>query len=136
MNIKGAVLTMNNQEIITAVRNSMYQQIKKSGYASTEQVLIDLKYLSKEDYERWRFGKVDYLERVCKAGLHKLNFILTQMQIYARTAHLKESYTYYKQWGRKNKEKIKLRFTKTGNEFMERRYATRYVSCVQNEKEE
>lgn len=135
MNIKGAVLTMNNQEIITAVRNSMYQQIKKSGYASTEQVLIDLKYLSKEDYEKWRFGKVDYLERVCKAGLHKLNFILSQMQTYARTANLKESFTYYKRWGRKHKETIKLRFTKTGNVIMERRYATRYVACVQNENE-
>jgi hypothetical protein len=128
-------LTMNNQEIISAVHNSMYQQIKKTGYASTEQVLMDLKYLSKEDYEKWRFGKVDYLERVCKAGLHKLNFILSQMQAYARTTHLKESFTYYKRWGRKHKEKIKLRFTKTGNEFMERRYATRYVACTQNENE-
>ena len=126
---------MNNQEIISAVHNSMYQQIKKTGYASTEQVLMDLKYLSKEDKKKWRFGKVDYLERVCKAGLHKLNFILSQMQTYARTANLKESFTYYKRWGRKHKETIKLRFTKTGNVIMERRYATRYVACVQNENE-
>ena len=30
------------------------------------------------------------------------------MQAYARTTHLKESFTYYKRWGRKHKEKIKL----------------------------
>lgn len=125
---------MNNKEIISAVHNSMYQQIKKKGYASTEQVLMDLKYLSKEDYEKWRFGKIDYLERVCKVNLQKLNFILSQMQNYTRAANLKESYTYYKRWGSKHKEKIKLQFTKTGNEFLEHRYATRYVAHIQNEE--
>lgn len=122
---------MNNKEITSAVHNSMYQQVKKNGYATSEQVLIDLKYLSKEDYEKWRFGKVDYLERVCKVNLGKLNFILSQMQSYAKSAHLKESFTYYKQWGKNNKKAIKLRFTKSGNEFMERRYAARYVAIVQ-----
>lgn len=126
---------MNNKEIISSVHNSMYQQIKKTGYATSEQVLIDLKYLSKEDYEKWRFGKIDYLERVCKVNLHKLNFILSQMQAYAKSANLKESYTYYKQWGKKNKDKIKLRFTKTGNEFMEKKYATRYVAKTRNNNE-
>lgn len=86
---------MNNKEIISSVHNSMYQQVKKTGYATSEQVLIDLKYLSKEDYEKWRFGKIDYLERVCKVNLHKLNFILSQMQAYAKSADLKQSYTYY-----------------------------------------
>ena len=126
---------MNNKEIISAVHNSMYQQIKKTGYTTTEQVLIDLKYLSKEDYEKWRFGKIDYLERVCKVNLHKLNFILSQMQAYAKSANLKESYIYYKQWGKKSKDKIKLRFTKTGNEFMEKKYATRYVAKTKNNNE-
>ena len=51
------------------IHNSMYQQLQKNGIAVPVQVLMDLSILSKEDYERWRFGKVDYLERVCKGNL-------------------------------------------------------------------
>ncbi|WP_324293333.1 hypothetical protein [Lacrimispora defluvii] len=60
---------MNNNEIREKIHNSMYQQIQKSGIAMPVQVLMDLSILSKEDYERWRFGKVDYLEHVCKVNL-------------------------------------------------------------------
>ena len=60
---------MNNGELVGKVHNSMYHQIKNSGTAVPTQVLIDLGVLSTVDYERWRFGKVDYLERVCKVNL-------------------------------------------------------------------
>ena len=31
--------------------------------------------LPKQKYEDWRFGRVDYLERVCTVNLRKLSFI-------------------------------------------------------------
>ena len=121
---------MNNSEIIGKVHNSMYQQIKKNGMAVPVQVIIDLGYLSQADYDRWRFGKgVDYLERVCKVNLHKLSFIMKQVRAYAKKNDLKPSFTYYKQWGRKGKKPIKLRFSKYGNEDVEKGYATHYVSA-------
>jgi len=121
---------MNNGEIIGKVHNSMYQQIKKSGMATPVQVIIDLGYLSQADYDRWRFGKgVDYLERVCKVNLHKLSFIMKQVRAYARKNDLRPSWTFYKQWGRKGKKTIKLRFSKHGDEGVEKGYATHYVSA-------
>ena len=120
---------MNNGEIIGKVHNSMYQQLKKSGVATPVQVLVDVGALSAEDLERWRFGKVDYLERVCKVNLHKLAFIIKEVRAYARKNNLKASWTFYKQWGRKGKTPAaKLRFSKTGDESIERGYATHYVS--------
>lgn len=120
---------MNNGEIIGKVHNSMYQQIQKTGMAAPVQVLMDLGYLSASDYENWRFGRVDYLERVCKVNLHKLSFIMKQVRAYARKNNLKPSWTFYKQWGRKEKKPaVKLRFSKYGDEGVERGYATHYIS--------
>ena len=123
------MVIINNGEIIGKVHNSMYQQIQKSGMATPVQVLIDLGVLSPVDHERWRFGQVDYLERVCKVNLHKLSFIMKEVRAYARKNELKASWTYYKQWGRKGKKPaIKLRFSKHRDEGVERGYATHYIS--------
>ena len=120
---------MNNGEIIGKVHNSMYQQIKNNGMATPVQVLMDLGCLSKADYENWRFGRVDYLERVCKVNLHKLSFIMKHVRAYARKNNLKPSWTFYKQWGRKGKKPaVKLRFSKYNDEGVERGYATHYIS--------
>jgi hypothetical protein len=118
---------MNEKETMSAVHNSMYQQILKNGYATTVQVLMDLQIVSKEDFEKWKFGRVDYLERVCKVNLSRLKFILRTMQEYAKKQGLKESFTYYKRWGCKGKDTVKLRFSKSGNETVEKNYATHFV---------
>lgn len=121
---------MNNNEIIGKIHNSMYQQIQKSGIAMPVHVLMDLNILSKEDYERWRFGKVDYLERVCKVNLSKLSFVMGEIRSYAAKNNLKASWTFYKQWGQKQLPHAKkLRFSKSGNEEIEKAYATHYVSA-------
>ena len=120
---------MNNRDIIGKVHNSMYQQIQATGMAAPVQVLMDLGYLSKADYDRWRFGQVDYLERVCKVNLSKLSYIMKEVRAYARKNNQKPSWTFYKQWGRKEKKSpVKLRFSKHGNEDVERGYATHYIS--------
>lgn len=54
----------------------MCQQIKKNGSTTSVQVLMDVGVLSKENYKKWRFGKVDYLERVCNVNLSKLSFVM------------------------------------------------------------
>jgi hypothetical protein len=123
-------MLMNEQEVIGAVHNSMYHQILKNEYATAVQVLMDLKVLSKEDYEKWRFGKVDYLERVCKVNLTRLGLILNSMQDYGKRQGLKESFSYYKRWGNKGKDTVKLRFSKSGIENVEKRYATHFVKIM------
>lgn len=119
---------MDNKEIIRKVHDSMYRQLQKNGVAVPVQVLMDLGVLSVEDHENWRFGQVDYLERVCRINLHKLAGIMKEIRTYARKNSLKASWTFYRQWGRKGKEQtVKLRFSKSGNETIENGYATHYI---------
>jgi hypothetical protein len=118
---------MNNSELKKRVHSAMYTLIKKNGIASPVDVLIEIGVLSKEDCERWRFGKVDYLERVCKINLSKLSTINHEIRVFARKNDLKPSWTYYKRWGVKGKN-IKLRFSKSNGDQIEKLYATHYVS--------
>lgn len=119
---------MNDHELSVKVISSMYTQIKNTGVAIPAQVLMDVGVLSKQDHENWRFGKVDYLERVCKIGLSKLSFIMKTVRKYARENNLKASEAFYKRWGMKDKRKTtKLRFSKTGDENIDKGYATHYV---------
>ena len=124
---------MNNAELIKRVNASMYQQIWRRGYATPVDVLMDTGILSKQKYEDWRFGKVDYLERICTANLMKLSLVLHQMRVYAQKANLKPSFCYYKRWGVKKKggqgkkPVIPLRFSKSENPEIEKWYATHFV---------
>ena len=71
---------MNDKELIGKVHSSMYHQLKKRGYATAVDVLMDLEILSKVNYERWRNGQVPYLEKVCNINLKKLSTILHEMR--------------------------------------------------------
>ena len=83
---------MNDKELIGKVHSSMYQQLKRKGYSTAVDVLMDLGVLSKANCELWRNGKVSYLERVCSINLKKLSTILHEMRVYAKKMSLKPSY--------------------------------------------
>ena len=125
---------MNTPELIKKVNISMSRQCEERGYAAPVDVLIDIGALSKKNYEDWRYGRVDYLERVCTMNLHKLSSVLFQMKTYAKKAGLKPSFCYYKRWGvtkktgQGHKPVIPLRFSKSGDENIERAYATHFVN--------
>ena len=122
---------MNDKELIGVVHSSVYHQCQKRGYAAPVDVLMDIGVLSKENYENWRFGRIPYLEKVCSINLRKLAFVLNQIRSYANKSGYKNSYTFYKQWGRKrdgsNTKTVPLRFSKSGNPIVERAYATHYI---------
>ena len=124
---------MNEKELIGKVHSTVYHQCQRRGYAAPVDVLMEVVVLQKQKYEDWRFGRVDYLERVCTVNLHKLSFIMSQIRAYARKQGLKPSFCYYKQWGVKKKNGqghkpvVPLRFSKSGNAEIEKNYATHYV---------
>jgi len=124
-------MNKNDQQLQVKVHSAMYTLIKEKGIASPAEVFITIGALSTEDYERWRFGKVDYLERVCKINLRKLSFVNHEIRAYARKHDLKPSWTFYKRWGTNRKSNpgntVKLRFSKSGDENIENQYATHYV---------
>ena len=119
-------MNKNDHDLQVKVHSAMYTLIKTKGVASPAEVLIAVGVLSKEDYERWRRGQVDYLERVCKVNLRKLSFINHEIRVYARKHDLKPSWTAYNKWGKG--ENTRLRFSKSGDENVEKLYATHYVS--------
>jgi len=129
---EGGILNKNDHDLQVKVYSAMYFLIKDKGVASPAEVLISIGALSKEDYERWRNGEVDYLERVCKVNLRKLSFINHEIRVYARKHELKPSWTAYNKWGRGNK--TRLRFSKSGDDNIEKLYATHYISQTKVEE--
>ncbi|MCI8526392.1 MAG: hypothetical protein HFF17_10860 [Oscillospiraceae bacterium] len=124
---------MNDKELIGKVHSAMYHQCRDRGYAAPVDVLLDMGVLPKAKYEDWRFGRVDYLERVCTVNLRKLSRIMHEMRVYAQKNRLRPSFCYYKRWGVKKKNGqghkpvIPLRFSKSGAPEIERWYATHFL---------
>ena len=123
---------MNGEELRARVRESMFRQCHMRGHAAPVDVLMDIGALSKKNYEDWRFGRVDTLERVCSMNLSKLSAVLREMYACAKAQSLKPSFCYYKRWGVKKKGQgrrtvLPLRFSRSGDAEIERRYATHYV---------
>ena len=66
---------MNRKELEREVKKLVHSLRYEKGYVCAVDILMRLGYLSKNDYEDWRFGRVEYLERVCNVNLGKLTFI-------------------------------------------------------------
>jgi len=116
---------MDTKNLTGQIHNAMYQNLRKKGWVAPVDVLMDIGILSKTDYENWRFGRVPFLEKVCQANLRQLSGIMHEIRVYANKNGLKPSWTCYHQWGKNND--IKLRFSKTGDEKIERHYTTYFV---------
>ena len=117
---------MNNMELRKKVHAAMYTLVKTKGVASPVEVLMAIGVLPKEKYEDWRNGRISCLERACQINLNKLSAINYEIRAFARKNGLKASWTDYRKWG--NGNRIRLRFSKSGDEQIEKSYATHYVS--------
>jgi hypothetical protein len=116
---------MKDTELCAKVNSAMYALVKSKGFAAPADVLMEIGVLSKGDYDNWRFGKTDYLERSCKINLKKLTTTGKTIRKYALKQGLKASWTDYRKWGKGGN--IRLRFSKSGEYNIERSYATHYV---------
>ena len=111
------------EEKIRLVADSL---IEEKGYLCSVDVLLKLDYLSKSDYEDWRFGRISYLEKVCKVNLSKLSIIHKKISWVAHDLNLVKSLTVYNKFGKG--AKTSLRFCKSGDKNIESAYATHYVN--------
>lgn len=116
---------MNNADLEKEVKRLVHSNRYEKGYVCAVDVLLQLGYLTKEDYEAWRFGRVDYLEKVCKTNLGKLTFINKLIGKYSDELALKSSWTAYNQFGKGTKRR--LQFCKSGDKTIEDKYATHYI---------
>jgi hypothetical protein len=120
---------MNDADLEKEVKRLVHSNRYGKGYVCAVDVLLQLGYLTKDDYENWRFGRIDYLEKVCKVNLDKLTFINKLIGKYSAELNLKSSWTAYNQFGKGIKRR--LRFSKSGEKTIEDKYATHYSDTKQ-----
>lgn len=116
---------MNNRDLDKEVKRLVHQNRYEKGIVCTIDILMQLNYLNKMDYDNWRFGRVSYLEKVCKVNLSKLTLINKLISQYSAELDLKASWTAHNQYGKGANRR--LRFSKSGDQTIEDRYATHYV---------
>jgi hypothetical protein len=116
---------MNNIEIEKEIERLTLLLRWEKGYVCAIDLLMGLNFLSKKDYEDWRFGRVGYLERVCKVNLSKLTLVNKTMRKVARDLKLVGSLTGYNRYGKGISPR--LTFSKSGDKNIEEAYATHYV---------
>jgi hypothetical protein len=88
-------------------------------------VIVRMGWLSADDLEAWRFGRVPYLERVICCNLTRLSRFLRILGFHCHDLNLTASQTAYVKWGKGRR--TPLRFTKTGDVALERVYARHFV---------
>jgi len=116
---------MNRTELKKKIKIIAIELLKEKNYISSIDLLMRLNYLTKSDYEKWRFGKIEFIEKACTANLSKLNFISNNLRAISKELNLKESRTAYMKFGKG--PKIKLRFSKSNDKNIEKRYSTHHV---------
>lgn len=107
------------------IHNAMYKHLLAKGFVAPVDILMEIGVLSKKDHDDWCFGRIPYLEKVCRMNLHKLSAVMHEVRGYAAKNNLKPSQTVYHQFG-KNRH-IRLQFSKSGNAQIEAGYSTHYV---------
>ncbi|MDF1550166.1 MAG: hypothetical protein P1P88_20235 [Bacteroidales bacterium] len=116
---------MKNIDLDKEVKRLVHQNRYEKGFVCAVDILMQLNYLTKKDYEDWRFGRVGYLEKVCNINLSKLTLINKLIRKHATELDLQSSWTAYNQFGKGVKRR--LRFSKSGDKTIEDLYATHYV---------
>jgi hypothetical protein len=118
---------MNNDDLDKEVKRLVHSNRYEKGLVCAVDILIQLNYLTKKDYDDWRFGRVSYLEKVCNINLSKLTLVIKLIVKYATELGLKGSWTEYNKYGKGVKHR--LRFSKSGDKIIEERYATHFIDA-------
>jgi len=117
---------VNNIELSKKIEKHVNELLQEKKYVSSIDLLMKLDYLSKQDYENWRLGKIEFLEKACKVNLSKLSFVNKTLKAIGDELDLKKSWTAYMKHGKGHKKQ--LRFSKTNNKNIENEYATHYIT--------
>lgn len=117
--------TYKKDKYYKKVTTAVGRLLKDRSVVVPVEVFIQMGYLTKEDYESWRFGRILHLERVIKCNLSKANRILRIIRLHAEDRGLRSSHTVYKKWGKR--KKISLRFSRSDHSTIEELYSTHYV---------
>ncbi len=88
-------------------------------------VLVGMGWLTPGQVDQWRQGRVEYLERVTSANLHKLSSTMAIFRRWATARGLQPSETDYVA---RTRDRRRLQFSASGAPAIERAYRTHWVS--------
>jgi len=125
---------MNRRELQQNLGRITAELLREKGYIAPVDVFLKLGYLAPQDYEAWRRKQVPVLEQVIQVNLSRINFILRTLARQGRAGRLPESWTDYRSWG--PGPRVRLRFSKSGEEALERAYATHFLKPPATESAE
>ena len=123
---------MNNTDLEKTIKRIISELSDEKGYICSIDVLLGLNYLAKTDYEKWRTGQVESLEKICQTNLGKLTTINKIIRQVVTKMNLEPSLTIYNKYGKGPKQK--LRFSKSGDSNIEKAYSTHFLNKYQIEK--
>lgn len=115
----------NRQRIERRVVDAAETALAQRKYVSAIDVLVGIGWLHPSHVDRWRQGRVDYLERVAQANLKKISAAMKAFRGWARDRGLKPSEAAYVA---RTRDRRQLRFSKSGDPGIERAYRTHWVS--------
>jgi hypothetical protein len=94
-------------------------------YVTAIDVLIGVGWLTPQAVDRWRQGRVEDLERVAQANLHKLSDAMAIFRRWAADHGLRPRGTAYVA---RTRDRRPLRFSRSGDSSIERAYRTHWIS--------
>jgi hypothetical protein len=99
--------------------------LARQKYVSPIDVLIGVGWLTPPAVDRWRQGRVEDLERVAQADLHRLSEAVRALRLWATAQGLRPSEMAYVA---RTRDRRPLRFSRSGDSAIERAYRTHWVS--------
>lgn len=120
MNYKVTVSNYKNDKYYPKVMQAVDEILEIDKEILSSEILQRIGVLSKENYNKWKVGKVRYLEQVITCNLSKATRILSILGFHAHDMNLIKMIMYVKFKGEI------LRFTKSGYKKGEELYARQY----------
>lgn len=127
----------SSRYLLHAIEEESQKKLEARVIAAAESALVARKVVSAIDVlqgigwlqqswlEAWRRGQVPYLERSIPANLHKISTAMHVFRSWAQRRGLKLSETVYLA---RTRDRRPLRFSKSGDETVERGYRTHWIS--------
>lgn len=115
---------MNRQQTETKLSRVTSELLREKGFIAPVDVLLRMGWLDPEDHKAWRQGRVPFLDKVVKANLSKITFLMKTLRRNSLNGGLRPSWTDYRSWEAKDV----LRFSKSGDRHVESNYATHFVA--------
>lgn len=114
-------------KMFPGIQKAVHTILQAGSVVTPIDVLQRTDRLTKKQIEDWRFGLVEYLERIISGNLSQLSRFLRILEKHCLSIGLKPSQTVYTRHGVKGK-RPKLRFTKSEDANLELAYSRHYVS--------